>query len=44
MTNGSLADIQGKIAAIVLEKIPTEAKVSRIEFEGPRVAVYTKRP
>jgi KH/beta-lactamase-domain protein len=44
LTNGSLADIQGKIAAIVLEKIPTEAQVSRIEFEGPRVAVYTKRP
>jgi len=37
-------DIRGKIAAIVLEKIPAEAEVSRIEFEGPRVAVYTKRP
>jgi hypothetical protein len=40
----SIADIQGKIAAIVLEKIPAEAEVSRIEFEGPRIAVYTKRP
>ena len=44
MVNSSIADIQGKIASIVLEKIPAEAEVSRIEFEGPRVAVYTKRP
>jgi len=44
LTRNSIADIQGKIAAIVLEKIPAEAEVSRIEFEGPRVAVYTKRP
>lgn len=44
MTNTSIAEIQGKIAAIVLEKIPAEAEVSRIEFEGPRIAVYTKRP
>jgi len=28
----------------VLKKIPTEAAVSRIEFEGPRIAVYTKHP
>jgi len=40
----SIADLQGKIAGIVLETIPAEAEVSRIEFEGPRVAIYTKRP
>ncbi|MCJ7771141.1 MBL fold metallo-hydrolase, partial [Candidatus Bathyarchaeota archaeon] len=44
MARPSIADAQGKIAAIVLEKIPAEAEVSRIEFEGPRVAIYTKRP
>ena len=44
MSRTSIVDTQGKIAAIVLEKIPAEAEVSRIEFEGPRVAIYTKRP
>ncbi len=37
-------DLQSKIAEVVLKKIPTEAAVSRIEFEGPRIAVYTKHP
>lgn len=44
MARTSIADLQGKIAGIVLETIPAEAEVSRIEFEGPRVAIYTKRP
>ncbi len=44
MALNSIVDTQGKIAAIVLEKIPAEAEVSRIEFEGPQVTVYMKRP
>lgn len=44
MTRTSIVGTQGKIVAIVLEKIPAEAEVSRIEFEGPQVAVYMKRP
>ncbi len=37
-------DLQSRIAEVVLKKIPTEAAVSRIEFEGPWIAVYTKHP
>ena len=28
----------------ILEKIPPEAEVTRIEYEGPTLAVYTKKP
>ncbi len=33
-----------EISQIVLQRIPEEAEVTRIEFEGPTLAVYTKRP
>ncbi|MFQ6076819.1 MAG: beta-CASP ribonuclease aCPSF1 [Candidatus Bathyarchaeia archaeon] len=33
-----------KIREEILERIPKEAELSRIEFEGPRIAIYTKRP
>jgi predicted metal-dependent RNase len=32
------------ISQTVLQRIPEEAEVTRIEFEGPTLAVYTKRP
>lgn len=32
------------IIDVVLQYIPKEAEVSRIEFEGPRLAIYTKKP
>ncbi|MCW3981811.1 MAG: beta-CASP ribonuclease aCPSF1, partial [Candidatus Bathyarchaeota archaeon] len=35
---------KAEISQIVLQKIPEEAEISRIEFEGPSLAVYTKRP
>jgi KH/beta-lactamase-domain protein len=40
------ADEKGKaeISQTILEHIPKEAEVTRIEFEGPALAVYTKRP
>ncbi len=35
---------KGEISQTVLEHIPEQAEVTRIEFEGPALAVYTKRP
>lgn len=32
------------ITEVVLKQVPKEAEISRIKFEGPRVAIYTKRP
>ncbi len=36
----SYAEIRGSI----LQNIPSEAGLTRIEFEGPRLAIYAKRP
>jgi predicted metal-dependent RNase len=33
-----------EISQAVLQHIPEKAEVTRIEFEGPALAVYTKRP
>ena len=33
-----------EITQYILEKVPREAEVTRIEYEGPMLAVYTKRP
>ncbi len=33
-----------EISQTVLQHIPQEAEVTRIEFEGPALAVYTKKP
>ncbi len=35
---------KAEITQIVLQHIPKKAEVTRIEFEGPALAVYTKRP
>jgi KH/beta-lactamase-domain protein len=35
---------KAEISQTVLQHIPKEAEVTRIEFEGPALAVYTKRP
>ena len=32
------------IMAIILQSIPKEAGVTKIEYEGPRIALYTKTP
>ena len=32
------------IMAIILESIPKEANVTKIEYEGPRIALYTNSP
>jgi len=44
---GSLTPLERdevEISQTILEHIPKEAEVSRIEFEGPALAVYTKKP
>jgi KH/beta-lactamase-domain protein len=33
-----------EISQYILEQVPKEAEVTRIEYEGPTLAVYTKRP
>ncbi len=33
-----------EITQYILQKVPREAEVTRIEYEGPMLAVYTKRP
>jgi hypothetical protein len=35
---------KAEISQTVLQRIPKKAEVTRIEFEGPALAVYTKRP
>ena len=43
MTSSSGKD-QADISQHILENIPPEAEVTRIEYEGPALAVYTKKP
>jgi len=33
-----------EISQHILEQVPKEAEITRIEFEGPALAVYTKKP
>ena len=33
-----------EISQYILEKVPREVQVTRIEYEGPMLAVYTKKP
>ncbi|MCP8314377.1 MAG: beta-CASP ribonuclease aCPSF1 [archaeon] len=33
-----------EVMTTILQSIPAEAEVTRIEYEGPRIALYTKRP
>ena len=37
-------DKKVEISQHILEHVPKEAEISRIEFEGPALAVYTKKP
>lgn len=40
----SVGETNIRIRNEILKGIPEEAELSRIEFEGPRIAIYTKRP
>lgn len=33
-----------EVSQTVLDHVPKEAEITRIEFEGPALAIYTKRP
>ncbi|RLG99877.1 hypothetical protein DRO19_01125, partial [Candidatus Bathyarchaeota archaeon] len=33
-----------EISHYILEHVPKEAEVTRIEYEGPAIALYTKKP
>ena len=38
-------NLQGQnIMSIILQNIPSEASVTKIQYEGPRIALYTKNP
>lgn len=37
-------ETQTKIRDVILKHIPMEAEISRIEYEGPKVAIYAKKP
>ncbi|RLI34429.1 beta-CASP ribonuclease aCPSF1 [Candidatus Bathyarchaeota archaeon] len=36
--------IQSKIIQVILQHVPKEAEITRVEFEGPRLAIYTRKP
>mgnify|MGYP003308236222 CR=1 FL=1 len=38
------SDILEGIKKEILQKLPNEIQVSKVEFEGPEVVVYTKNP
>ncbi len=40
MTSEILEDIKKEI----MDKLPKNAQVSKVEFEGPEVVLYTKNP
>ncbi len=40
----SINNSQVKIRDAILKNVPKEVEISRIEYEGPRIAIYTKRP
>ena len=32
------------VMATILQSMPKEASITKIEYEGPRIALYTKSP
>jgi len=39
-----ISNRESDIKQIILEHIPKEAEITKVEFEGPSVAIYTKKP
>jgi len=35
-------DVHAKIRETIVEHMPKDAEITRIEFEGPRLAIYVK--
>ena len=40
----SFNEIQTRIREAILSYVPKEAEITRIEFEGPKLAIYAKKP
>ncbi|MEM1585963.1 MAG: beta-CASP ribonuclease aCPSF1 [Candidatus Bathyarchaeia archaeon] len=40
----SIEKSKAEIRQIILEQIPKEAEITRVEFEGPALAIYAKKP
>ncbi|MCX8171137.1 MAG: beta-CASP ribonuclease aCPSF1 [Candidatus Bathyarchaeota archaeon] len=40
----SIEKSKAELRQIILENIPKEAEITRIEFEGPALAIYAKKP
>lgn len=36
------SSVHSRIMSVILENMPKEAEVTRIEFEGPRLAIYVR--
>jgi uncharacterized protein len=32
------------VTSVILNRIPAEAEITRVEYEGPRIAIYSKNP
>jgi len=43
LVQGTLSNV-ANIMNTILQNLPAESKISRIEYEGPRIALYTKNP
>ncbi len=35
---------QKRIMQVILQHVPKEAEITKVEFEGPKIAIYTKKP
>jgi len=40
----SVEETKKKIREAILQHVPKETEITRVEFEGPRIAIYTKKP
>ncbi|MEM3085200.1 MAG: beta-CASP ribonuclease aCPSF1, partial [Nitrososphaerales archaeon] len=41
---GKMNGQESNIMSVILQSIPSDAAVTKIEYEGPRIALYTKNP
>ncbi|MEM3073548.1 MAG: hypothetical protein QXK20_02275, partial [Nitrososphaerales archaeon] len=39
-----LNSTQNTLINTVFQNIPPEAEITRVEYEGPRIALYTRKP
>jgi hypothetical protein len=39
-----IENAQKRIMQIILQHVPKEAEITKVEFEGPKIAIYTRKP